>query len=260
MIIARGMGRYHGLRGGARRGLGGIATGYPTYQAFVAAVCTPLAYDPALVQNCTAQWNADPTSCANIVCDASGKPAVSYMAYTTAKGQAAAAVGYNTPCGFVPTSPGAAPALNSCAPGTTNPAGALAPLYAPAPTPVQSSSAATAPGGTAAPAGSPTPVQTQAPPGPVDTSATPIVLASACGAGQSYVPPGQAYQYPPYAGQISSNGACETIPITGVAVPQDMTGTVAAPTAASVLSSIPLWGWGVAVLALVLVMGSGGKR
>lgn len=45
----------------------------------------------------------------------------------------------------------------------------------------------------------------------------------------------------------------------GTAVPIDM-GATPTPDVGSILSSIPLWGWGVAAVALILITQSGGKR
>jgi hypothetical protein len=100
------------------------------------------------------------------------------------------------------------------------------------PVPIQSASPAGAPGGPAAPPSAPTPVQTQMPP----------LDASACTATQTFIPPGGTFTSGPLAGQVTATGGCQDNP-TGFSIAQ-----------------IPWWGWGLGVVALVLIARPGGKR
>lgn len=247
MIVRAGLGRYRGMRGRAWRGMGYVSpVGFADENSFQAAVIAsfptcPPPYDPACEGTRDAQisanlneWVTNPQSCHNIVCNTSGTPAIA--------AQPSGGIGYNTTSGFVFVQPQpaqvATPTSAPTAPNPVSPRG-------PRPVPFQSASPSMAPGGTAASSNAPTPVQTQT--APVDTAMNPIILASSCTAGQSYVAPGAAYQYPPYVGQIAYNGACETIP----------TGTTASAT--DFLSSIPIWGWALAGLGVILLT-RGGKR
>lgn len=190
-----------------------------------------------------AEWVSNPQSCHNVVCNSSGAPAIGL----SPTGQ----VGYVTTSGFVPTTPAAAPTTPvSTSPSIKSPVfkpstgtkpAALPPVSPrPAPTPIQSSSAATAPGGVLGNPAAPTPVQTQTAPTDGSTPATAIVLASDCNPNQTW----QALSVPPY-------GVCQDNPPAAAAGTTDI---------GSMLSSIPLWGWGVAALAAILIFRPGGKR
>jgi|SRR5215470_14457907 len=215
------------------QGLGQISpVGYADFNSFQNAVAAsfpacPPPYDPACegprsaaISADLASWTSDPMSCHNVVCDVSGSPAVSVQEYTTPAGTAAIGTGYNTVSGFVPTVT-VQPAPAPVSAPLSAPAAAAAPVPArpTRPAPIQSASPAAAPGGVLAPATAPTPVQTQTPPGTVSNGSTP-----------------------------------------GTAIPIDMGATgPAVPDFGSILASIPLWGWGVAAVGLILIT-RGGKR
>lgn len=251
--------RHRGLGWRPFYGMGQVSpVGYADFNSFQNAVAAslpacPPPYDPACIGPRSAQisaelatWTSNPMSCHNVVCDASGNPAVSVQEYTTPAGTAAVGTGYNSVSGFVPTvqpvSPAAQPASISTAsmvspvfhPSSTGTA-VVSPATAARPVPIQSASAATAPGGTLASSAAPTPVVTQSPPSGI----TPEF----CAANQTYIPPGGTFSSGPSTGQVTSTGAC-----------QDN------PTVTSVLSSIPLWGWGVAAIAAIFILRPGGKR
>lgn len=237
MMMRSGLGRY---RGG--RGLGYVSPiGFADEASFQAAVIAsfpacPPPFDPTCENPRDAQiaanlneWVTNPQSCHNIVCNTSGAVVP----------QPSGGIGYNTTSGFVPIT--APPTSTVRSTPTPKPV-----TFRPVRTvPFSSASPSTAPGGTAASSNAPTPVQTQA--APIDSATNPIILASSCTAGQSYVAPGAAYQYPPYVGQIAYNGACETIPTSTTAGATDF------------LSSIPIWGWALAGLGVILLT-RGGKR
>lgn len=197
-----------------------------------------------------AEWVSNPQSCHNVICNSSGAPAV-------ALSPTGAGVGYNTTSGFVLTTPKASTTPLSTSPSLKSPVFkpstgtvATAPAVTRRPTPIQSASAATAPGGVLGNPAAPTPVQTQTAPTDGSTPATAIVLASDCTATQTYIPPGGAYSAGPYAGQVAAYGACQDNPAAAA-------GTT---NIGSMLSSIPLWGWGVTALAAILIFRPGGKR
>jgi hypothetical protein len=232
------------------RGLTGPAAGFADFASYNTAVCLPqfdatvrcpVPFDPACVNPlnaqlsaCQAAWATDPQSCHNVVCDASGNPAVSTGTYTTVHGTVATGPGFNTTTGFVPlpapatTSMPIKPVFHLPPPASQKPFGywagggtrppsstaVLPPGYGTRPIPIQSSSPAAAPGGPSAPPSAPIPVQTQTPPTAGCDPSDPTCIS----------------EYQP------------------------------APTIGTVLSSIPIWGWGLGVVAIILLMRPGGKR
>lgn len=245
---------------GVRYGMGyvspvGFADEASFQDAVVASFATcPPPFDPtceapreAAISANLAEWVSNPQSCHNVVCNSSGAPAIGL----SPTGQ----VGYATTSGFVPTTPAAAPPAQltsnpSIKSPVFKPSKGTKPAALPAPTPIQSASAATAPGGVLGNPAAPTPVQTQTAPTDGSTPATAIVLASDCTATQTYIPPGGAYSAGPYVGQVAAYGACQDNPAAAA-------GTT---NIGSMLSSIPLWGWGVAALAAILIFRPGGGK
>lgn len=215
-----------------RRGLGSVSPiGFPDFASFQAAVTAsyppcPPPYDPAC---------EGPRS-ANISNDLNQwvlNPLDCNHIVCNAAGQPAAA-------GAIPLSsattqtvaPAAGSSLTLVSPAfnpAAAPATALPPRGPGRPVPIQSASTATAPGGPLASAFAPVPVQTQTPP-----------------------PDGSALS-------DGSTPATGTTALTTAATCASFTGSCA-PDFSTLLASIPLWGWGLGVVGLILLTKSGGRR
>lgn len=220
-------------------GLGYVSpVGYPDFASFqTAAIASypscPVPFDPtcenprdAAIASNLNEWTTNPKSCGVMVCDSGGQPTA-----------AANPAGATSQTGTTGTSSSQGPPFNNVA--LTPPARTFR-----FPTATFSSSSRwSAPGGGSASSFyQPIPIQTQTPP---DTSALPAI---SCTSTQTYIPPGGAFTSGPYAGQVTDTGACQD-------------NTPAAPAPSDFLSSIPVWGWGIGALVLVLIASSmGGKR
>lgn len=232
---ARGF-RFGPRRGtGWGRGLGYVSpVGFQDFASFQTAVIAsfpacPPPFDPtcenprdAQIASNLEEWHTNPQSCGVIVCNAAGNPAQASPVPVPARSSIV------MPVQRRPSSPAAPPA-------TAAPAVAPKPFgyWAGGATPPPSGGTVVIPAGYSA---RPIPIQSASPAAAPGGSAAPPAAPIPV---QTQTPPCDP----------SSDPNCP-----GYQAPPT------APTAANVFASIPWWGWGIGVVALILITRPGGRR